>query len=1020
MSEQSENRIKKLLQNFPQEKAVGMSGLALLCGATIFALSGDPGAALLGGVGSNVLADQLKQHFERVRDLPDADERERLAAFARSLTPDIRHNEDLHRAVGAFVDSYRTFDVALALVQENPQVHGWLLTRIYSDIRAYRHDFDRIHEKLAQMMAQLEKLNRDEDDEALRPYLEMVARRSERLPLAPLHPAGGERVDISLGDVFVSLKVGDVAVLDSIEAEEKEWSGGSDAALAHIYAKQRLILLGDAGSGKSTLLRYLSYCLALAHLQPDKNWFSMLQWQVSYFDLEETFQRKRDEGAALLSSLTNRQRRQEPEPKTMQWQLPGLAPVLVELREFARTSFDPRSHHSLWNYVEKSLIDEDMVEAAAALRKKGQRGELLLLFDGVDEVANERRADVWQAIASLRKGPYGGCRWIATCRVLSFVPAEAPPGAAAQTIQPLAQEQIDLFIQKWTEALRERGELTTDEAGAFQTNLLEATRDRLRELAPNPMLLTIIVLVQKYHGTLPRERARLYDACVEIMLLRWQHHKEKAKDGKKLSILQQLGLEEGDLEKLLWEIAWQAHSKNPAASGPGDIAQSELFRVLQQPKYFGEKDLVRVSKFVQYTKDRAHLLIFKGSTTEPIYTFPHRTFQEFLAARYLLTNRSARRRIDKLAAMGPLWREVLHLAVGFLLYKLKDEEAAIELVEGILLDELPKDPTKADWHCIWLAGEMAAMIGVELLEVDEVGAEYLPRLQRQLAALLTAGALTPPQRAEAGTMLAALGEAREDVACGVPAMVHVPAGPFWMGSDKKKDREADDDETPQHQVTLPAYRIGKYPVTNAQFALFVQAGGYENDAYWTKAGWAQRKKQGWTGPRYSDNPRFNQANQPVVGVSWYEVAAYCNWLKATTGRAFRLPSEAMWEKAARGADGRIYPWGDEWDAARLNASETKINRPSAVGIFPHGKSPVEAYDMCGNVLEWCSTAWRSYPFQAEPYEEEVEGERDRCRRGGAFDLLRSCRAAFRGYVRPVSRYYAMGFRVAEHLSDPES
>src|SRR5262249_56725196 len=103
------------------------------------------------------------------------------------------------------------------------------------------------------------------------------------------------------------------------------------------------------------------------------------------------------------------------------------------------------------------------------------------------------------------------------------------------------------------------------------------------------------------------------------------------------------------------------------------------------------------------------------------------------------------------------------------------------------------------------------------------------------------------------------------------------------------------------------------------------------------------------------DPLYNADNQPVVGISWYEAVAYCRWLSAATGREFYLPSEAEWEKAARGLHGLIYPWDNEWRSGRCNSSEASIGRPSPVGSFPAGASPYGALDMAGNVSEWCPT-----------------------------------------------------------------
>jgi formylglycine-generating enzyme required for sulfatase activity len=132
----------------------------------------------------------------------------------------------------------------------------------------------------------------------------------------------------------------------------------------------------------------------------------------------------------------------------------------------------------------------------------------------------------------------------------------------------------------------------------------------------------------------------------------------------------------------------------------------------------------------------------------------------------------------------------------------------------------------------------------------------------------------------------------------------------------------------------------------------------------------------------------------------------------------------MWEKAARGTDGRRWPWGNEWDAGKLNSSDSGIGRTSAVGIFPAGKSPFGVYDAAGNVLEWCSNPGYSvlkYPFKQRPYEEDLAGAESRALRGGAWNyLVQFTRAACRYNNHPVGRNGNVGFRVAEHLSDPDS
>jgi formylglycine-generating enzyme required for sulfatase activity len=225
------------------------------------------------------------------------------------------------------------------------------------------------------------------------------------------------------------------------------------------------------------------------------------------------------------------------------------------------------------------------------------------------------------------------------------------------------------------------------------------------------------------------------------------------------------------------------------------------------------------------------------------------------------------------------------------------------------------------------------------------------------------------------------------------------------------DSQAFDSEMPQHEVTLGGYWIGRYPVTNAEYWKFIEGGGYQTQWCWTEAGWK------WKGdriqPAYWGDEDYNDSQQPVVGVSWYEAVAYCRWLGGKTGLPMRLPSEAEWEKAARGIDGRIYPWGDECDVSKCNVSETGIGKAAPVGKFsPQGDSPYGCTDMIGNVWEWTSTLYADCPYQSDDRREDPEAGGFRVRRGGCFfDDVRSARAACRHASLPNSCREYFGFRV---------
>jgi formylglycine-generating enzyme required for sulfatase activity len=179
------------------------------------------------------------------------------------------------------------------------------------------------------------------------------------------------------------------------------------------------------------------------------------------------------------------------------------------------------------------------------------------------------------------------------------------------------------------------------------------------------------------------------------------------------------------------------------------------------------------------------------------------------------------------------------------------------------------------------------------------------------------------------------------------AMVLVPAGPFRMGVPET-DFLAEDHEKPERTIELSAFWIDVHPVTNAQFGLFLAAGGYENPAWWNAEGWDWKCRQELGQPAQRDEAGWDGNDQPVAGVSWYEADAYARW----AGR--RLPTDAEWEKAARGSDGRRYPWGDRWPSAAEANFNSMVGRTTPVGLFPAGMSPFGCHDMAGNVNNWTS------------------------------------------------------------------
>ncbi len=219
-------------------------------------------------------------------------------------------------------------------------------------------------------------------------------------------------------------------------------------------------------------------------------------------------------------------------------------------------------------------------------------------------------------------------------------------------------------------------------------------------------------------------------------------------------------------------------------------------------------------------------------------------------------------------------------------------------------------------------------------------------------------------------------------------MIEIPAGPFVMGNDAGRD-----DEAPAHEADLLVFEIDKFAVTNADFAIFVEATGYETDA----------EKEGLS--RFWRDAAEGKETHPVVYVSWNDAKAYCEWCEK------RLPAEAEWEKAARGTDGRLYPWGNEYDASKLNGKDSGIRGTTAVGSYASGTSAYGVEDMAGNVWEWTADWYEAYPGSS--YRSPYYGEQYKVLRGGGwFETDVFVRATVRNATSATAANDDIGFRCA--------
>jgi formylglycine-generating enzyme required for sulfatase activity/predicted MPP superfamily phosphohydrolase len=672
------------------------------------------------------------------------------------------------------------------------------------------------------------------------------------------------------------------------------------------------------------------------------------------------------------------------------------------------------------NQEGEAIAGEHLKDLGSELQKHWAADNIMLLLDGLDEIKHDDFKTACERLNTLNTGKN---MVLVSCRDESYHNNLADEKWWIFQVNPFTKEDRQTFIENY---------FSKDSEKQKAANLVGVVENRkqLRELAENPLLLGLICYIyDKTQENLPEDRVGLYRTCVQEFLRRRsdQHFGESYFDFK-LDYLEETAYE-------FFALKSREQRECLVKDGLKSIFNRVIGRESHSP--LGLKP-VDFELLLLDLVEKNSLLLHSGLDN---YCFPHRSFQEYFSACYL--HHEGDRGfswVTETLSPDTFWTETICLYAGMqpdatALVNALGKKQKVELVLRIIPDVIylnwnTLDNESLHWKIRRQAVESYVLPGVNPKETEEIErilgkiVEEDPNGNVRYSALLgleklgTAGAkeiiqktfIIPPEVLKNKSVYSFQARGKEfsiNQPGMPPNMVLVLGGSFVMG------------ETGKEEIVTDFY-MGIFPVTNREFAEFIKDGGYNNiKDFWSAEGRKWLKDEECKQPENWEDTRFNHPEQPVVGVSWYEAEAYCNWLTEKhkcNGKAYRLPTEAEWEWAARGGElGEAYAiaankeekaggWSVDkvrWDSSQdydkgLTYGPSRVNT-----VFRDSVSGFGIYDMTGNVWEWTG----SFLYE--------EGGSCRVDRGGGWgsDGPLRFRVSRRDGDVPARRSGSMGFRL---------